>query len=1143
NGLKEAATDTFGNAVTYSYDAQGNMTQSTDQAGNVTIVTYDPILNDVTSITTPSGAVTHYAYDVHGNLTQLTDALGDITTMSYDIRGLLLSQTSPRGNLSPTPAAYTTTFTYNDAGQVLTHSTGLPSTESFSYNTRGDLIQATDADGNTTHYAYDLLDRLLQTTDADGNQTSYRYDAVGNRIAITDSLGRTTRSTYDLLRHLLTITFADGTIQTQAYDADGDATTATDALGRAVTTVFDTQNRPIITMTADGASAETHYDGAGRIVATVDQLGNVTRYAFDALGRLRETLDPLGGVTVRSYDAGNNVTFVTDMLGRTTQYQVDLLNRQTAVIDPLHNTTSTNYDADGNVTSVTDPLGHMTQYGYDVRDRLTTVTDALSGITTKTYDAVGNLRSITDPAGTTTTFEYDNLNRLESDTIEGLGASATETFTYDAAGRLIATTDRDGRTRQFTYDARDRRTAEIWLNGSGTPVETMQFSFDAAGELAAAGDADSAYFYTYDVLGRTASVDNSGTSGVPDVVLSYSYDAAGNLLSVVDQINNALTGTESFTHDALGYVTRITDSGNGLASARVDLSHDASGAFTQVDRYADLAGTQFVVGSTYAYDAAGRLTDLVHATNSITIAAYQWTFDAANRITQETSPDGTTTYGYDALNQVTSVTSSLPAENYSYNASGNRTNAGYATGADNRLASDGVYNYTYDPDGNLTQRTEIATGDVTLYTWDYRNRLTEVISKDSLGNVTQQVVYTYDVFDRRIAKAITIGGVTGVERFVYSGDNAVLQFNGAGSLTDHYLFGPALNQVLADERSASQVFWPLTDSRGSVRDIADSSGAVVDHISYNSFGQIVAETNPTIGFLYGYAGNAYDPETGMQYDRARYYDPGIGRFISQDPIAFSGGDTNLYRYVGNNPVNAIDPTGLTTWGGFTTTLGVTEPAGETSTLEDFLSSQFDLGTMQGDFIEADIISAFFKKGVRTVFHPIQYVEESLSSIISLITDPKGTWDALVHAWQRDPGKLIGETLFDVVLHEGISAAGATVFGPSAEISAARNTANAGSVGVAPTGQTVASTITAASETPAAAGAGLRPPDVYYDFPVFYRGETAPAIPTWVFVKNPYKAVFEGSRTFYWLDAADVYIRRTPLLDAELKWVLTGQGRS
>ena len=295
-------------------------------------------------------------------------------------------------------------------------------------------------------------------------------------------------------------------------------------------------------------------------------------------------------------------------------------------------------------------------------------------------------------------------------------------------------------------------------------------------------------------------------------------------------------------------------------------------------------------------------------------ANYQWTYDAADRITQFVSPDGTSNYNYDSRGQLTGANNTNQAnEAYSYDANGNRTNTGYQTGANNQLLSDGTYNYIYDNEGNRTSRTNIATGEVTSYSWDYHNRLTNVVTQNSSGAVTESVAYTYDAYDRRIAKVIDADGAgpatVTTERMVYDGNNIALTFDGTGAQTHRYLYGPGVDQVLADETPTS-VNWALVDNQGSVRDVIDSNGQVLNHIVYDSYGQVTSETNASFDFRFGYTGRERDRETGLQYNRARYYDPSTGAFIGQDPIGFAAGDANLYRYVGNSPLIAIDPFGL-----------------------------------------------------------------------------------------------------------------------------------------------------------------------------------------------------------------------------------------
>ncbi|UBF30102.1 RHS repeat-associated core domain-containing protein (plasmid) [Kovacikia minuta CCNUW1] len=193
------------------------------------------------------------------------------------------------------------------------------------------------------------------------------------------------------------------------------------------------------------------------------------------------------------------------------------------------------------------------------------------------------------------------------------------------------------------------------------------------------------------------------------------------------------------------------------------------------------------------------------------------------------------------------------------------------------------------------------------FIWDYRNRLTGVT--DTVNGVTQQTTYTYDALNQRIAK--TDGNQT--TRFVYDRGNVYLEFSGNSSTPGtRYLYGPMVDQVLAQESASvapeNKTTWMLTDHLGSVRDLVNNSGTAVNHFTYDSFGGVSSSTG-TVDTRYKYTGREYDVETGLHYYRARYYDTGVGRFIGQDPIGFQAGDSNLYRYVDNSPLNATDPSG------------------------------------------------------------------------------------------------------------------------------------------------------------------------------------------------------------------------------------------
>ena len=201
------------------------------------------------------------------------------------------------------------------------------------------------------------------------------------------------------------------------------------------------------------------------------------------------------------------------------------------------------------------------------------------------------------------------------------------------------------------------------------------------------------------------------------------------------------------------------------------------------------------------------------------------------------------------------------------------------------------------------------------------NRLVRISECDRKnGPVVRTVEYTYDAWGRRIAKTITSdAGPPQVESYVYDDEDIVLRFEG-GRLANRYLHGPLVDQVLADEQvggagESVAVLWPLTDRLGSVRDLVEYEAtrdlaSVVQHTTYDAFGRVTSGAESAVDHIFGFTGRETDAESDLFYYRARYYDPAIGQFISEDPAGFAAGDANLRRYVENDPANRVDPTGL-----------------------------------------------------------------------------------------------------------------------------------------------------------------------------------------------------------------------------------------
>ena len=232
----------------------------------------------------------------------------------------------------------------------------------------------------------------------------------------------------------------------------------------------------------------------------------------------------------------------------------------------------------------------------------------------------------------------------------------------------------------------------------------------------------------------------------------------------------------------------------------------------------------------------------------------------------------------------------------------------------NQLLADAEFDYVYDAEGNLNSKTERLTGDRFDYTWDHRNRLVQVTRQQGT-EVTLSIEFTYDALDRRVGRRVDADGdgplAPSIERFLLDGDSVWSDLDGAGNVTARYLQGTETDELLARWRVADGLSWYLTDHLGSVREIVNSNGVVVDSIDYDAFGRILSESNPAAGDRYKFTGREWEAEIELYFYRARYYDASAGRFINRDPIGFDGGDGNLYRYVENSPVNATDPTGNT----------------------------------------------------------------------------------------------------------------------------------------------------------------------------------------------------------------------------------------
>jgi RHS repeat-associated protein len=378
-----------------------------------------------------------------------------------------------------------------------------------------------------------------------------------------------------------------------------------------------------------------------------------------------------------------------------------------------------------------------------------------------------------------------------------------------------------------------------------------------------------------------------------------------------------------------------------VAPKEIDYKLDVIGDVTGRSAYNFIGvGPRYDIATeAISYNPLGLLTgiSMTSHTGQVNLDNLTYTYDTLARVSTFGSIDGTATYGYDPTSQLTSANYTAAAGHteppnllLAFDKNGNKTSingASTTVGGDNHLTNDGTFGFFYDQAGNLIIRTRISTAPAndyrTTYTWDYRNRLTDVEFFNNNGIHTQHVHYVYDVWDDLIERDLDPNGsgtYTQIVHYVWDGDNVVLAFNGSGQLTARYLNGPntsAYDQYytpLVEEdvtslTSAGTLSFDLQDAQGSVTDVADENGNLANHIIYAATGGVFSESNPSVLHIASFQGGYLDAVTGLEKFGARWEYMADAFWASQDPLGFGGGDWNLSRAVANDATNLNDPSG------------------------------------------------------------------------------------------------------------------------------------------------------------------------------------------------------------------------------------------
>jgi len=708
-----------------------------------------------------------------------------------------------------------------------------------------------DLNGNRITLAY-TNDLVTGVADNFGNTITFAYDSFGHITQATDPEGRVTTYTYDIKSDSLNSTFL---------------TSVTTPAG--TTTLTWNEGGPSgVGYFADGCVL-TYCEPAIGVNTITFPNGTHTYLTYDALGRVASQSNDGSAQTLTFTYGGNGTVTVTDAAGNVSQFSPNEYGSLVQYTDPLGTITQVSYDPEDKLTATKGPLGASASVSYDSLGNPATLIDPLGNQENLSSTVYNRLRSFTDASGNATAFAYNSNYDLTGTTYPD--GSATQA-TYDSHGNVTSWTNRRGHTIAYAYNAQNLLTTKTYANGS-----QVSYTYDGHQNLLTSTTANGTTNFTYDSADRLTGIAYpSGQS------IQYAYNSGGQRIGMSDSTGFAV----QYAYDAVGRLSQLTSGGAPIVS----YTYDVAGRLT---RKTMGNGTY----TTYAYDADG---DLLHQINyssgGVVLSEFDYTYDALGRRTAMNAPSGAWTFAYDADSELESLMSPGSNAQYTYDADGNWLSAaGVSYNANNldEYTAAGSTAYTYDADGNL-----ISGGGFT-YSYDDENRLV------GLASSTDTWTFQYDGLGQRVATTHN-GVVTQYLNDISGFGNVEAEFNGSGQLVSHYTHGLDLtSSVPANGTPAYYHF----DGAGNTAQMTNAAGSVVNSYTYLPFGQKLSSTvgvaNP---FTYVGEFGVMDEGSGLYFMRNRWYNPVIGHFVQQDPIGLAG-DTDLYRYVGNDPLLFADPLG------------------------------------------------------------------------------------------------------------------------------------------------------------------------------------------------------------------------------------------
>ncbi len=847
-------TLTGATTATYSYDAQGRLQTVTTDAGTLTVMRDSN--GNPTGMVAPTGYTTQLTTDAQGHLASLTDpSSGQTTKLTTTDDGMLTEVDVPDGKH---------TFTYGDGG-YLTKDTGpdgrtVTLSRSETSNTRTVAVSVDGSAATSYKISWTPDDQVTREIDAPGEKPSVEIDS-GNTVQTTTPDGVVTAVSsgpdprFGMQAPVpVSVTITEPGGRVTSYSEARSVALSDSSNPLSVTSATDVQ-------TLDGASTTDDYDGATKTFTLTTPAGRIQKMSVDAVGRpILFTPDPSVTSVAISYDAhGNLSSLAQGTLEDDLTYDGE--GRKLTMKDGAGHTASYRYaDAQG-TTTMTDPSGATWGKQFDGSGNLAGVTLPLGGQFAVTVDRFGNLSSLVSPGSRPLTIARGPFDRPTSYTAP---SGVVESYSRDAADRLTGSTSSLGTVTALSYDSLGRlTTASRTDTGAGAAGESFTWDGLVPATQSFTGPDTGAYTYTNNQLGQVTSLKlDDGPS------LSRTYDPDGLLTQDGDfRLDRSGPG---------GAATQITGDGLGIANTFTKLGQLATRTMT--------VNGAVVAQSTYTYNpATGQLSGRTDSAGSSSVTT-QYTYDANGQLKGATRSDGTAdTYTYDGDgNRAKSSGAAQSAVAYTYDAA-------------DRLTSAGNLSYAEDGDGNV-----IARGN-DRFTYGTHHELLSARLGDG-----STISYRYDQSLRLVART----DQSGTTQYLYGDPGQPWEMTASrapdGTLTT-YSYDD--NERLISILRGGARYFIATDQVGTPYLITDSSGKVMSSIVRDPFGRVLSQ-DESFELAIGFGGGIEDPATHLVRMGYREYDPSAGRWLSRDPVAFQGGDLNLYRYAGNDPTNEWDPSGL-----------------------------------------------------------------------------------------------------------------------------------------------------------------------------------------------------------------------------------------